>query len=75
VFQTLLSKLKYIKAIALAVVLYCCETRSLTLREEWRLRVFENRILWGILGPKSDENGSEERCIMRNFIICTVHVI
>jgi hypothetical protein len=32
-----------------------CETRSLTLREEHRLRVFENRVLRRIFGPKRDE--------------------
>jgi hypothetical protein len=36
-------------------VLYGCETWSLTLREEHRLRVFENRALRGIFGPKRDE--------------------
>ena len=40
----------------LPVVLYGCETWSLTLREEFRLRLFENRILRGIFGPKRDEN-------------------
>jgi hypothetical protein len=39
----------------LPVVLYGCETWSLTLWEEHRLRVFENRILRRILGPKRDE--------------------
>jgi len=39
----------------LPVVLYGCETWSLTLREERRLRVFENRVLRGIFGPKRDE--------------------
>ena len=39
------------------VVLYDCETWSLTLREESRLKVFENRILRQISGPKRDENG------------------
>jgi hypothetical protein len=39
----------------LRVVLYGCETWSLTLREEHRLRVFENRVLWRIFGPKRDE--------------------
>ena len=34
-----------------------CETWSLTLREERRLRVFENRVLRQIFGPKRDENG------------------
>ena len=42
-------------------VLYGCETWSLTLREESRLRVFENRILKRIFGPKRDENGEWRR--------------
>jgi hypothetical protein len=37
------------------VVLYECETLSFTLREENRLRVFENRVLRRIFGPKRDE--------------------
>jgi hypothetical protein len=37
------------------VVLYGCKTWSLTLREEHRLRVFENRVLRRIFGPKRDE--------------------
>jgi hypothetical protein len=41
--------------IILPVVLYGCETWSLTLREEHRLRVFENRMLRRIFGPKRDE--------------------
>ena len=36
------------------VVLYGCETWSLTLREEHRLRVFENRVLKRIFGPRRD---------------------
>jgi hypothetical protein len=43
------------------VVLYGCETWSLTLREEHRLRVFENRVLRRIFGPKSDEVTGEWR--------------
>jgi hypothetical protein len=42
------------KTVILPVVLYGCETWSLTLREEYRLRVFENRVL-RIFGPKKDE--------------------
>ena len=42
-------------------VLYGCETRSLTLREERRLKVFENRVLWRIFGPKRDEVTGEWR--------------
>jgi hypothetical protein len=43
-----------IKYIILSVVLYECETWSLTLRKEHRLRVFENRMLRRIFGPKRD---------------------
>jgi hypothetical protein len=43
------------KTIILPAVLYGCETWSLTFREEHRLRVFENRVLRRILGPKRDE--------------------
>jgi hypothetical protein len=43
------------KTIILPVVLYGCETWSLTLREEHRLRVFENRVLRRIFGTKRDE--------------------
>jgi hypothetical protein len=39
----------------LPVVLYGCETWSLTLREECRLRVFEHRVLRRLSGPKRDE--------------------
>jgi hypothetical protein len=39
----------------LPVVLYGCETWSLTLREECRLRVFKNRMLRRIFEPKRDE--------------------
>jgi hypothetical protein len=47
--------IKIYKTIILPVVLYVCETLSLTLREEHRLRVFENRVLRRIFGPKRDE--------------------
>ena len=49
-------KIKIYKTIILPVVLYGCEAWSLTLREECRLRVFENRILMRIFGHKRDEN-------------------
>jgi hypothetical protein len=45
----------YNKTIILPVVLYGCETWSVTLREEHRLRVFENSVLRRIFGPKRDE--------------------
>jgi hypothetical protein len=49
------------KTIILPVILYGCETRSLTLWEEHRLRVFENRVLRRIFGPKRDEVTGEWR--------------
>jgi len=48
-------KIKIYRTIILPVVLYGCETWSLTLREERRLRVFENRVLRRIFGPKRDD--------------------
>jgi hypothetical protein len=48
-------KIKIYKTIILPVVLYGCETWSLTRREQHRLRVFENRVLRRIFGPKRDE--------------------
>jgi len=42
------------ETIILPLVLYGCKTWSLTLREERRLRVFENRVLKRIYGPKRD---------------------
>ena len=62
--QTLLSsrllsknlKIKIYKTIILPVVLYGCETWSLTLREECRLRLFENKVVRRISEPKRDDN-------------------
>jgi hypothetical protein len=48
--------MKIYKTIILPVVLYGCQSLSLTLREEFKLRVFENRILIRILGPEVDDN-------------------
>jgi hypothetical protein len=54
-------KVKICKTIILPFVLYGCETWSLTLREEHRLRVFENRFLRRIFGLKRDEVTGEWR--------------
>jgi hypothetical protein len=54
-------KIKIYKTEILSVVLYGCETWSLTLREEHRLRVFENRVLRRIFGPKREEDGSRRK--------------
>jgi len=47
--------IKIYRTIILSVVLYGCETWSLTLREKRRLTVFEKRVLRRIFGPKRDE--------------------
>ena len=54
-------KNKIYRSIILPVVLYGCESWSLTLREEDRLRVFENRVLRRIFGPKRDKVTGEWR--------------
>jgi len=54
-------KIKIYRTITLPVVVYGCETWSLTLREERRLRVFENRVLRRIFGSKRDEVKGEWR--------------
>jgi hypothetical protein len=60
------------------VVLYGCETWSLTLREERRLRVFENRVMRRIFGPKRDEVTREWRKLRNeelNDVYCSPNVI
>jgi hypothetical protein len=54
-------KVKIYKIVILPVVLYGCETWSLTLREEHRLRMFEKRVLRRIFGPRRDEEMGEWR--------------
>jgi hypothetical protein len=51
-------KIKIYKIVILPTVLYGCKTWSLNLREEHRLRVFENRMLRKICGPKREEDRS-----------------
>jgi hypothetical protein len=55
------TKIRIYRTIILPVVLYGCETWSLTLRKEQRLRVFKNRVLRRIFGPKKDEATGEWR--------------
>ena len=54
-------KIKIYRNIILPLVLYGCETWLLILREERRLRVFENRVLRRIFGPRMDEVTGEWR--------------
>jgi len=71
-FKTI--KIKIFGIITLPVV-YVCKTWSLTLREERRLRVFENGMLRRIFGPKTDEKAGEWRKLHKEKIICTPHQI
>ena len=69
-------KIKIYRIIILLVVLYGCETWSLTLREKLRLRVFENRVLRGIFGPKTGEVTGEWRKLRNEELNdCTAHQI
>jgi hypothetical protein len=61
-------KVKIYRAIILSV-LYGCEIWSLTLREERRLRAFENRVLRGMFGPERDEVTLEWRNLRNEELI------
>jgi hypothetical protein len=60
------------KTIIFPLVLYGCETWSLTLREEHRLRAFEKRVLRMIFGPKRDEVTGEWRKL-HNEELCDLY--
>ena len=71
-------KIRIYRTIILPVVLYGLETWSLTLREEGRLRVLENRVLKRIFGPKRDEVTGERRKLHNeelNDLYCSVNTV
>jgi len=71
-------KIKIYKTIISPVVLYGCETWSLTLREERKLRVFENMVLRRIFGPRSDEvTGNGGDCITEelNYLYSSPNIV
>jgi hypothetical protein len=66
------TKIRIYKTIIFPVVLYGCEKWSLTLREEHRLREFENRVLRRIFGLKMDEVAGEWRKL-HNKELCDLY--
>ena len=69
-------KIKIYRTIIFTFVLYGCETKSLTLRYERRLRMFENRVLRRIFWPKGEEvTGKWKTYTRRSLVICTPHQI
>jgi len=61
-------KIKIYRTIILPIVLYGCETWSLTLREEHRLKVFENRVLRRVFGPRRNEVTGEWRKLHNDYL-------
>jgi hypothetical protein len=60
----------------LLIFVGCKETTDIILKPERRLRVFENRVLRRIFGPKRDEiTGEWKNCVMISLMICTYHQI
>ena len=71
-------KIKIYRTIILPVVLYGCETWSLTLKEEGRLRMSENRVLRRIFGPKRDGVTEEWRKVHNvelNDLYCSPNIL
>jgi hypothetical protein len=69
-------KINIYRTVILPVVLYGCETWSLKLRDEHRLRVFEIRVLRRIFGAKRDVvTGNGVNFIMRSLMMCNPHPI
>ena len=70
--------IKIYRTVILPVVLYGCETWLLTLREERRLRMFENRVLRRVFGTKRDEVTREWRKLHNeklNDLYCSHNII
>jgi len=71
-------KIKIFRTVMLRAVLYGCETWSLALKEERRLKVFEDRVLRRIFGPKRDEVTGEWRKVHNvwlNDLYCSPNIV
>ena len=70
-------ELQYLNQKILPVVLYGCQIGYLRLREERRLKVFENRILRRIFGSKRDTNGERRRLHNEEFhsLYCSPNIV
>jgi hypothetical protein len=71
-------KIKIYRNIILPIVLYGCGTWSLTLREERKLRVFKNKVLRRIFGPRRDEVTGDWRRLHNgelNDLYCTPNIV
>jgi hypothetical protein len=71
-------KIKVYRTIIMPLALYGCETLSLTLRDERRVRVFEKRVLKRIFGPKRDEVTGEWRKLHNeelNVLYCSPNIV
>jgi hypothetical protein len=71
-------KIKIFRTAILPLVLYGCESWSLTLREEHRLRVFENRAFSRIFGPKREGITGESRELHNeelNYLYCSTNIV
>jgi hypothetical protein len=68
-------KIKVYKTLILPVVLYGCETWSLTLKEVHRLKVFENRVLRKVLDLKGRRMNHGENCVIMKLTACILRLI